>query len=107
MPTTRITMRRIRETLRLHLQAGLSYNGVGRALKISKSVAGKYVSLVRVAAVDWDVAQTLTDDELEARLFRPAVPRSSHQLAASSSAAHRQTLGEAGLDPRRCHQREP
>ena len=43
MPTNRITMRRIRETLRLHLQAGLSYNEVGRALKISKSVVGKYV----------------------------------------------------------------
>ena len=34
-------MRRIRETLRLHLQAGLSYNEVARALKISKSVVGK------------------------------------------------------------------
>ena len=44
-------MRQIRETLRLHLQAGLSYNEVGRALKISKSVVGKYVSLARVAGV--------------------------------------------------------
>ncbi len=47
MPTNRITMRRIRETLRLHLQAELSYNEVGRALKISKSAVGKYVSLAR------------------------------------------------------------
>jgi hypothetical protein len=46
-------MRQIRETLRLHLQAGLSYNEVGRALKISKSAVGKYVSLARVAGVDW------------------------------------------------------
>lgn len=30
MPTNRITMRRIRETLRLHLQAGLSYNEIAR-----------------------------------------------------------------------------
>ena len=45
-------MRQIRETLRLHLQSNLSYNEVGRALKISKSVAGKYVSLARVAGVD-------------------------------------------------------
>ena len=37
-------MRQIRETLRLH-QAGLSYSEVGRALKISKSVVGKYVTL--------------------------------------------------------------
>ncbi len=45
MPTKRVTMRRIRETLRLHLQAGLSFSDIGRALKLSKSVAGKYVSL--------------------------------------------------------------
>jgi predicted DNA-binding protein YlxM (UPF0122 family) len=38
-------MRQIRETLRLHLQAGLSYGEVARELKISKSAAGKYVSL--------------------------------------------------------------
>ena len=74
-------MRRIRETLRLRLQAGLSYDEVSRALKISKSVVGKYVSLARVAGVDWDLAQTLSDEELEARLYRPAVPRASYQLA--------------------------
>ncbi|MEB0113538.1 hypothetical protein QN397_19710 [Variovorax sp. RTB1] len=44
-------MRPIRETLRLHLQAGLSYSEVGLALKISKSVTGKYVSLARTPDV--------------------------------------------------------
>ena len=53
-------MRQIREALRQHLQAGLSYNEVGRALKISKSAVGKYVSLTGVAGVDWEVAQTLS-----------------------------------------------
>jgi transposase len=96
MPTNRVTMRRIRETLRLHLQAGLSYGEVARALKIAKSSAGKYVSLARAAGVDWDVAQTLTDDELEARLFRPAVPRSSHQLAPDFALVH-QELKRAGV----------
>ena len=90
MPTNRITMRRIRETLRLHLQARLSYNEVGRALKISKSVVGKYVSLARVAGVDWAVAQTLTDDELEARLYRPPLPRSSYQLTPDFAAVHQE-----------------
>ena len=49
-------MRQIRETLRLHLQAGLTYGEVARVLKMSKSVVGKYVSLARVAGVDWAVA---------------------------------------------------
>jgi transposase len=89
-------MRRIRETLRLHLQAGLSYNEVCGALKISKSVVGKYVLLARVAGVDWELAQTLSDEELEARLFRAAVPRSSHHLAPDFAVIH-QELKRAGV----------
>jgi len=89
-------MRQIRETLRLHLQAGLSYSEVGRTLKISKSVAGKYVSLARAAGVDWAMVQTLTDDELDARLYRPALPRSSHQLAPDFALVH-QELKRAGV----------
>ena len=96
MPTNRVTMRQIRETLRLHLQAGLSYNEVGRALKISKSAVGKYVSLARVAGVDWEVAQTLSDEHLEARLYRPALPRCSHQRAPDFGVVH-QELKRAGV----------
>ena len=90
MPTNRVTMRQIRETLRLHMQAGLSYNEIGRALKISKSVAGKYVSLARVAGVDWDLAQTLSDEDLEARLYRPALPRYSHQRTPDFGVVHQE-----------------
>ncbi len=96
MPTNRITMRRIREVLRLHLQAKLSYAEIGGALKISKSVVGKYVSLARAAGVDWELAQTLADDELEARLFRPPVPRSSYHLTPDFALVH-QELKRAGV----------
>jgi transposase len=87
-------MRRIRETLRLHLQAGLSYNEVGRALKISKSAVGKYVSLARVAGVDCEVAESLSDEELEAKLYRPALPRASHQLAPDFARVHQELKRE-------------
>ena len=83
-------MRRIREALRLHLQAGLSYNEVGRVLKISKSAVGKYVSLARVAGVDIAVADGLSDEALEARLYRPALARSSHQLAPDFGVVHQE-----------------
>lgn len=103
MPTNRVTMRRIREALRLHLQAGLSYNEVGLALKISKCVVGKYISLARVAGVDWDVAQSLDDEALEARLYRTALPRSSHQLAPDfadwPAAGFEDTLLRCGTKP--------
>ena len=89
-------MRQIRETLRLHTQAGLSYSEVARALKISKSAAGKYVSMARAAGVDWDTAQALSDEALEARLYRPAVPRASHQLTPDFAVVH-QELKRAGV----------
>jgi len=89
-------MRRIRETLRLHMQAGLSYGEVGRTLNISKIVVGKYVSLARVAGVDWGVAQTLSDEDLEARLYRPALTRASNQSAPDFGVVH-QELKRAGV----------
>ena len=82
--------------MRLHLQAGLSYGQVGRALGISKSAAGKYVLLARVAGVDWAVAQTLEDEDLEARLYRPALTRASKQPAPDFGLVH-QELKRAGV----------
>src|SRR5467141_3321039 len=79
MPTPRITMRQIREVLRLHLQAGLSYAETGRALKMAKSTVGAVVLMARAAGVDWATAQRLDDAELERRLYRPPVPPCIHQ----------------------------
>jgi transposase len=96
MPTNRITMRRIKETLRLHLQADLSYEEIGRALKISKSSVGKYVLLARASGIDWALAQTLSDEALQARLFPPALTRSS-QLPAPDFALVHQELKRPGV----------
>src|ERR1035437_1251630 len=96
MPSNRITMRQIRESLRLHLQAKLSYNEVGRTLKLSKSVVGKYISLARVAGVDWPIAQTLSDEELEVKLFKAALPRNSKQALPDFAYIH-QELKRAGV----------
>jgi hypothetical protein len=59
----------------------LSYKEVGRALKISKNVVAEYALLARAAGVDWNHAQALNDEDLDAWLFRPAAPRSSPHLA--------------------------
>ena len=96
MPTNRITMRQIRESLRLHLQANLSYNEIARTLKLPKSVVGKYISLARVGGVDWAVAQTLSDQELEARLYKAALPRNSKQQLPDFADVH-QELKRAGV----------
>jgi DNA-directed RNA polymerase specialized sigma24 family protein len=43
-------MRQIREVLRLHHEAALSYGECGRALKLGKSTVGKIVLLARAPA---------------------------------------------------------
>jgi hypothetical protein len=96
MPTNRITMRQIRQALRLHLEAGLSYAQVALAMGIGKATVGKFVLLARAAGVDWALAQSLSDEELEARLYREAVPRSSHQLEPDYAWIH-QELKRAGV----------
>jgi hypothetical protein len=52
--------------------------------------------MARAANVDWAIAQTLTDEELEARLYRPTLPRSSHQLAPDFALVH-QELKRSGV----------
>lgn len=89
-------MRQIRQTLRLHLEAGLSYAQVAGAIGIGKGTVGKIMLLARAAGVDWSVAQTLSDEELEARLYRPAVPRCSRQLEPDYAWVH-QELKRAGV----------
>jgi transposase len=53
-------------------------------------VVGKYVTLARVAGVDCALAQTLDDEALEARVYRPALPRGSHQLAPDFGVVHQE-----------------
>jgi len=55
-------MRQIRQTLRLHVEAGLSYAQVARAVGIGKGTVGKVVLLARAAGVDWALAQLSTLD---------------------------------------------
>lgn len=82
-------MRHIRQTLHLH-QSGLSYAQIARATGIAKSTVGNIVLLARAADVDWALAQTLDDTELEARLYRPAVARASTHLEPDYALIHQE-----------------
>jgi len=55
-----------------------------------KSTVGKFALLARAAGVDWPTAQNLDDDELQARLFRPAVPRAARHLEPDYALIHQE-----------------
>jgi transposase len=69
MTTERLPMRKIREILRLRRQQGLSVRAAARALNVSVGVVSKTSSRAEKAGVTWEVAEALTDVELEQRLY--------------------------------------
>jgi len=68
MPAERIAMYQIKELLRLKYECGLSFEKIGRALKVSKGVVAKYVKAAHVAGLDWPQLRELDDEALERRL---------------------------------------
>src|SRR3954464_815115 len=84
MPTERLSMRRIRDVLRLKYEAGLSERAMLAALGISKGAIGSYLSRARAAGLSWPLPGGvaggggvpgplpggLTAPALERRLFR-------------------------------------
>lgn len=80
MPTPRVTMSKLRHTLQLLHGGTLSTRQIGAALGISKTTVSEIASYARVANVDWALAHTLNDDELQARLYPPPVARKSRHL---------------------------
>ena len=68
-------MNKLRHTLQLLHGGTLSTRQIGAALGISKSTVSDIANYARAAGVDWALAQSLSDEELQARLYRPACPR--------------------------------
>ena len=68
MPSRRITMRKIKEVLRLRYACGLSLEQIARAQNLSKGVVAKYVKRATAAGIDGATAQTLDEAELAQRL---------------------------------------
>lgn len=97
MPTPRVTMNKLRHTLQLlHNGTGLSTRQIGAVLGISKSSVSEIASYARAAGVDWALAQSLSDEELQARLYRPPVVRQSRHLEPDYGQLH-QELKRAGV----------
>jgi transposase len=68
-------MRKIRETLRLYFEAGLSRRAVGRCLHIATATVSGYLERLEKAGLAWPLPDELTDAELERRLFPVEVPK--------------------------------
>jgi transposase len=73
MPSERLSMRRIRDLLRLKFENGLSSRVIAASLGISKGAVGEYLRRARAAGLAWPLPEEMTDTALERRLF-PTAP---------------------------------
>jgi hypothetical protein len=67
----RLSMRKIREVLRLRYAAGLSTRQVAASVQLAHSTVVKYARRFAAAGLSWSLPATLSDTELERRLFPP------------------------------------
>lgn len=76
MPTGRLTMRRIRDVLRLRFAQGLSERAIAASLGLGKGSVGTYLRRARDAGLAWPLPEGLDDDSLELLLcIRPVEAR--------------------------------
>src|SRR5271154_5338401 len=68
MPTERLSMRHIREVLRLHHSVGMSQRAVARSLGLAQGTVSKYLNRTRRAGLTWPLPP-----ELDGDLRRPSV----------------------------------
>ena len=69
MPAERVSMRRVREILRLKFGAGMSHKGIARSLGIAASTVRLTVTRVAAAGLAWPLPEDLTDAVLEDKLY--------------------------------------
>lgn len=62
-------MRKVREVLRLKYACGLPQREIAASCAISKGSVSEYLTRAREAGLTWEVANALSDAEVEARLF--------------------------------------
>jgi transposase len=82
MSGERLSMRKIREVLRLRLDQGLPQRAVAQSLGLSQGAVHRYVARARRAGLSWPLPEGLDDSQLAMRccirrhpLWRPTSDR--------------------------------
>ncbi|MFH1361962.1 MAG: IS21 family transposase [bacterium] len=77
MAKERIGMRKIKEVLRLKFENGLSMNSAATCCSLGRTTAQEYFRRFRAAGLTWPLAEEMTDEAIEKRLFPDIVPGKS------------------------------
>ena len=73
MAKKRISMRKIKEVLRLKFEVGLSYEAIGKSCSLGHTTVGEYLRRAKDAGLAWPLPDNMDDSLLEQLLY-PASP---------------------------------
>ena len=91
MASKRLSMRKIREVLRLHHVASMSGRAIARSIGASPATMSDYLRRAEAAGlVDWCQVEALSDTALERRLFPPAPPTGAERPLPDWSVVHQE-----------------
>jgi transposase len=79
MPKERLSMRKIKEILRLKWECGLSKKKIAQSCSVSRSTVDDYLMRAEAAGLSWPLPEDLTEADLESRLFPGHRERSQEQ----------------------------
>lgn len=98
MANIRLTMRKIREVLRLHFDCDRTHREIAQAIGTSTSTVWQYLHRVKLAGLEWPLPAQLASDDaaLEARLYPPPAPRALPRGMPHWPTIHRE-IGKPGV----------
>ncbi len=76
MTQERLTVRKIKEILRLKWETRLSHRAIGRACKLSSSTVSEYIQRATQAGLSWPLPDGLSEEDLYGKLFPKSAPAS-------------------------------
>ncbi len=88
MPRERLSMRKIKEVLRLRFEQGLSHRSIATSCGIGITSAREYLIRAKEAGLSWPLPPELDDGALEALLFTSPKPADANRGRLDWPAAH-------------------
>ena len=79
MPTERLSMRKIRDVLRLKFEAGLSERAISRALSLSAGAVNGYLKRARVAGLGWPLRRCVFVLSANAIVAKTVICQTEHR----------------------------
>ena len=69
MPAKRLSMRKLKEVLRLHFEHDFSHRAISRTCSVSPTTAAEYINRFLRSGLRWPLFEELDEPTLHAKLF--------------------------------------